>query len=288
MSNPNTGPQRIVCLTDETTETLYLVGEERRIVGVSGFSSRPIEARQKPKVSTFKAAKMESILQLEPDLVIGFSHIQAQIAHDLIQAGINVLMLNHRSLEEICEMILTLSRMVAAESAGLVLVEQLRGGLTRIAQSASRFPRRPRVFFEEWMDPLISGIEWVQELIEVAGGEIVFPQLRHERNAKGRAVESGAVAKTDPEVIIGSWCGKQVNKETIRGRDGWEQVRAIRNGHIYEIKSSYILQPGPAALSEGVRHLHAILAVVVGCEPLSGLEPAEDLDPDLAALGRTA
>jgi iron complex transport system substrate-binding protein len=277
MSHAN-GPQRIVCLTDETTETLYLLGEEHRIVGVSGFTSRPKEARQKPKISTFKAAKIESILELQPDLVIGFSHIQAQIAHDLVQAGVNVLMLNHRSVEEIFEMMLMLARIVDAESAGIALVDKFRGDLARIADSARSFPRRPRVFFEEWMDPLISGIRWVEELVEIAGGEDLFPHLRNERDAKRRAVDPSVVANADPEVIIASWCGKPVNKDTIRSREGWADVSAIRDGHIYEIKSSCILQPGPAALSEGVRQLHAILARVVDGEPATGLEPWEALE----------
>ena len=288
MATSSSGPQRIVCLTDETTETLYLLGEDRRIVGVSGFTTRPKEARQKPRISTFKSAKIESILELRPDLVIGFSYIQAQIAHDLIQAGVNVLVLNQRSVEEIFEMMLTLARIVDAESAGVALVERLRGDLARTADSARRFPRRPRVFFEEWMDPLISGIRWVAELIEIAGGEDMFPHLRLERDAKRRAVDPGVVANADPEVVIASWCGKQVNKDTIRGREGWERVSAVRDGHLYEIKSSYILQPGPAALSEGVRHLHAILARVARCVPAAGLEPVEALDPDLALWEREA
>ena len=185
-------------------------------------------------------------------------------------------------MEEIFEMMLTLARIVDAESAGIALVEQLRGDLARIADSARRFPRRPRVFFEEWMDPLIGGIRWVDELIEIAGGRGLFPQFRDERDAKRRAVDPRVVAKADPEVVIASWCGKQVNKDTIRGRAGWDQVSAVRGGHVYEIKSAYILQPGPAALSEGVRHLHAILARVVDCEPAAGLVPVEALDPDLA------
>lgn len=254
------GPQRIVCLTDETTETLYLLGEDRRIVGVSGFTSRPKEARQKPRISTFKSAKIQSILDLQPDLVIGYSYIQAQIAHDLVQAGLNVLVLNHCSVEEILAMILMLARIVDAESAGIALVERLRSGLAQIAESARAFPRRPRVFFEEWGDPLIGGIRWVQELIEIAGGEPLFPHLRKERDAKGRILDPAVVAAADPEVIIASWCGREVNEETIRARDGWDRVAAVRNQHIYDMQSSLILQPGPAALTDGVNELHRILA----------------------------
>ena len=276
MTIRTTGPQRIVCLTEETTETLYLLGEDERIVGISGFTCRPKEARQqKPKVSAFTSAKIDRILELRPDLVIGFSNLQAQIANDLIRAGVNVMVFNQRSIEEILEVILTVARVVAAEAAGVALVEQLRGGLARIAESAKRFPRRPRVFFEEWMDPLISGIRWVDELMEVAGGEAIFPELRKQHSAGGRIVEPGAVAAANPEVIIASWCGRKINKEQIRARAGWESIDAVRNGHIYEVKSTFILQPGPASLTEGVRQLHAILAHVAGCEPLAGTEPQE-------------
>jgi iron complex transport system substrate-binding protein len=281
MAKGATGPQRIVCLTEETTETLYLLGEERRIVGVSGFTCRPKEARLKPKVSAFTSAKIDKIVELRPDLVIGFSDLQAKIAHDLIQAGLNVLVFNQRSVEEIFEMMLMLARVVGAEAIGLALVERLRGGLARIVESVSRFPRRPRVFFEEWNEPLISGIRWVDELIELAGGEPVFPELRRQYSAKNRIVDPGAVVTANPETIIASWCGRKVNKDQIRGRDGWTAIDAVRCGHVYEVKSTYILQPGPAALTEGVRQLHAILTRVAGCEALDGLEPVERLDPDL-------
>lgn len=269
----NSGPQRIVCLTEETTETLYLLGEDQRIVGVSGFTCRPKQAREKPKVSAFTSAKIDKILELRPDLVIGFSNLQANIAQELIVAGVNVLVCNQRSVEEIFDTMLMLARIVAAEQAGIALVERLRGDLDRIRDSARRFPRRPRVFFEEWMDPLISGIRWVDELVEIAGGEPVFPHLREQHAAGGRIVDVKTVADADPEVVIASWCGRKVNQDTIRKREGWEAVSAVQSGHIYEIKSTYILQPGPAALTEGVRQLHAILSGVVNCEPLPGLEP---------------
>jgi len=283
--NNNNGPQRIVCLTGETAETLYLLGEDRRIVGISGFTNRPKEALQKPKISTFTSAKIEQILELQPDLAIGFSKLQAQIAHDLIKAGVNVLIFNQRSVEELLETILTVSRLVAAESRGLALVERLRQELAQIAESARRFPRRPKVYFEEWMDPLISGIRWVDELIELAGGDGIFPHLRSERDAKRRAVTPESVITANPEVILASWCGRKVDKDKIRARQGWDTVEAIRSGHVYEVKSSYILQPGPGALTEGVRQLHAILASVVNCAPAEGLEPAEPMDPDLAIAG---
>jgi iron complex transport system substrate-binding protein len=256
------GPQRIVCLTEETTETLYLLGEDVRIVGISGFTSRPKEARLKPKVSAFTSAKIDQILALKPDLVIGFSNLQAKIAQELIQAGINVLVFNQRSVEEIFEVILTVSRIVAAEARGLALVATLRRDLDGIATAARRFPRRPRVFFEEWMDPLISGIRWVEELIEIAGGEVVFPELRKQHDARNRIVTPESVIAANPEVILASWCGRKVSVEKICARDGWQAIDAVRSGHIYEIKSSYILQPGPAALTDGVRQMHAILARV--------------------------
>ena len=276
------GPQRIVCLTEETTETLYLLGEEERIVGISGYTCRPKQARLKPKVSAFTSAKIGKILELRPDLVIGFSNLQAAIAQDLIKAGVNVLVFNQRSIEEIFEMILTLARIVAAEAAGLRLAERLRGELARIAEAAGKFPRRPRVFFEEWSDPLISGIRWVDELVELAGGEPVFPRLREQHSATGRIVTPAEVVAANPDVIVASWCGRKVNKEQIRGRENWSGIEAVRLAHIYEIKSTYILQPGPAALTEGVRQLHTILARVAGGEPAPGLAPLESMDPDLS------
>lgn len=263
---PNlTGPRRIVCLTEETTETLYLLGEDERIVGVSGFTCRPKEARLKPKVSAFISAKIDQILALKPDMVLGFSNLQAAIAQELIAAGLNVMVFNQRSVEEIFEMILTLARMVAAEQRGLVLVETLRRNLDQIEAAARQFPRRPRVFFEEWNDPLISGIRWVEELLELAGGTPVFPQLRFEHDARNRIVQPAAVVPLNPEVIIASWCGRKMNADKIRGRDGWDAIEAVRLNHIYEVKSTYILQPGPAALTDGVQQLHSILARVANC-----------------------
>jgi iron complex transport system substrate-binding protein len=259
-----TGPQRIVCLTEETTETLYLLGEDARIVGVSGFTCRPKEARQKPRVSAFTSAKIDKILELRPDLVLGFSNLQAEIARELIAAGVNMFVFNQRSVDEIFQMMMTLARIVNAESRGLELVDRLRSELDQIAKSARQFPNQPRVFFEEWMDPLISGIRWVEELVEIAGGRPIFPELRGEHDARRRIVSPSDVAARDPEVIIASWCGRKVNKEIIRQREGWGTTAAVRNGHVYEIKSTYILQPGPAALTEGVRQIHSILAPVAG------------------------
>jgi len=277
------GPQQIVCLTEETTETLYLLGEQDRIVGISGFTCRPPEVRRdKPKVSAFTSAKIEKILKLRPDLVLGFSNLQAEIAQDLIRAGVNILVFNQCSVAEIFEMILTLARIVCAESSAMVLIDKLRGELARIQESVRKFPRRPqRIFFEEWADPLISGIRWVEELMQIAGGFPVFPQLRQHYSAKERVADPAAVIKANPEVIIASWCGRKVSKEKIRARAGWENITAVRAGHIYAVKSTYILQPGPAALTEGVRQLHAILARAVGHEPPLELTPEESLDSDL-------
>jgi iron complex transport system substrate-binding protein len=253
-------PQRIICLTEETTEVLYLLGEQDRIVGVSGYTVRPPEARRKPKVSAFINAKFDKILALEPDIVFAFSDLQADIAAELIRRGVNVCTFNQRSVVEILQMILTVGRIVNRSEPAERLVSQLQNDLDGIRQSASRFPRAPRVFFEEWPDPLISGIRWVQELVEIAGGHDVYPELRQCKAAKDRIVEPAAVIARDPEVIIGSWCGKPVKKDAIRSRNGWQDIAACRESQIYEVKSAYILQPGPAALTEGVRQLHAIIA----------------------------
>lgn len=280
--NWNNGyPRRIVCLTEETTETLYLLGEDERIVGVSGYTVRPPEARAKPKVSAFISARLDRIEKLRPDLVLAFSDLQADIAAELIRRGLTVLTFNQRSLEEILQAIRMLADVVGVSQKGQALVSELVSGLEAVETSAHRFPRRPRVFFEEWKDPLISGIQWVEELVELAGGETVFPELRHKRLGRDRIVDSDAVLSRDPEVIVASWCGVKVNKDRIRQRAGWSEMAAVRRGQIYEIKSTYILQPGPAALTEGVRQLHLILAHVCGFEVDARLRPGERVDPDL-------
>jgi iron complex transport system substrate-binding protein len=253
-------PARIVCLTEETTETLYLLGEGHRVAGISGYTVRPPEARQKPKVSAFISAKFDKIEALRPDLILAFSDLQADIAAELIRRGWNVVTFNQRSIQEILQTILMLGGLVGRDSEAQRLVHQLEAGLDRIRESAARFAYRPRVFFEEWDNPLISGIQWVDELIEVAGGQPIFSELRDRRLARDRIVPLDVVARRDPEVIVASWCGKAVRKATILGRSGWDRVSAIRGGHVYEIKSTYILQPGPAALTEGVQQLHRILS----------------------------
>jgi iron complex transport system substrate-binding protein len=278
-------PRRIICLTEETTETLYLLGEQDRIVGVSGYTVRPPEARQKPRVSAFINAKFDKILALEPDLVFAFSDLQADIAAELIRRGVTVFTFNQRSVKEIMEMILTIGRIAGVAEKAERLIATLQREMDAIAESASRFPFRPRVLFEEWYDPLISGIRWVDELIEVAGGDPVFPELRTQQSAKDRIVNPADVIARDPQVIIGSWCGRQVKKNLIRAREGWTNISAVRDDQLYEIKSTYILQPGPAALTEGLRQLHAILAHVVGRELDPSLLPKERAD---ARLGLAA
>lgn len=259
---PGDYPRRIACLTEETTETLYLLGEQDRIVGVSGYTARPPEARLKPKISAFTTAKFEKIMAVEPDLVLAFSDLQADIVAELLRRGVTVFAFNQRSVEEILDTILVIARIVGVAHKGEALVAELRAGLQRISEAASHFPRRPRVLFEEWKDPLISGIRWVEELIEIAGGDPIFPHLRHEKGAKGRIVDPDSVIPLAPDVIVASWCGMKVNKQFIASRPGWHAIPAVRNNHIYEIKSTYILQPGPAALTEGIRRLHGVIASV--------------------------
>ena len=238
-----------------------------------------------PRVSAFINAKFDKILALEPDLVFAFSDLQADIAAELIRRGVTVFTFNQRSVAEIMEMILTIGRIVGCAEKAERLIATLQEEIDAIAASASRFPFRPRVLFEEWYDPLISGIRWVDELIEVAGGDSVFPELRKQQSAKDRIVNPADVIVRDPQVIIGSWCGRQVKKNLIRAREGWNNISAVRDDQLYEIKSTYILQPGPAALTEGLRQLHAILAHAVGQKLEPSLLPRERTD---ARLGLAA
>jgi iron complex transport system substrate-binding protein len=252
-------PKRIVCLTEETTETLYLLGEGDRVVGISGYTVRPPEARQKPKVSSFLHARYEKIEALKPDLILAFSDLQADITTDLVKRGYPVFTFNQRSVAEILQMIRVLAGIVGVAEKGEALVAQFERGLDDIRARAATLPRRPRVFFEEWYDPLISGIRWTEELVAIAGGDPIFPELANAGLAKDRIVSSEQVVERAPDVIIGSWCGKPVRKERITSRPGWQEVPAVKNGRIYEVKSTYILQPGPAALTEGVTQLHDII-----------------------------
>lgn len=252
-------PQRIVCLTEETTETLYLLGEGDRVVGVSGYTVRPPEARLKPKVSAFINAKFDKIEALKPDLVLAFSDLQADLATELVRRGIAVFTFNQRSVAEILQMIRIVGGLVGCQPKAEALADRFERGLDDIRAAAAQIAPRPRVFFEEWDEPLISGIRWVEELVEIAGGTPIFPELAHAGLARDRIVDPAEVARRDPEVVLASWCGKKVNIERIRSRPGWSAVSAVANERIYEIKSTYILQPGPASLSEGVRQMHAIL-----------------------------
>jgi iron complex transport system substrate-binding protein len=255
------GPQRIVCLTEETTEWLYLLGEEARIVGISGYTVRPRRAREeKPKVSAFLNAKIDKILALKPDCVFGFSDLQADIAAELIRHGVQVTVFNQRSVAEIFSMLYQVAAMVGQEARGMVLLERMRARLLAIAQAASALPRRPKVFFEEWDEPHISAIRWVSELVGIAGGEDCFPELAAQPLGKDRIIADGAeIARRDPDIVIGSWCGKKFRPEKVAARPGWQQVRAVRDGQLFEIKSADILQPGPAALTDGVEQLHRIV-----------------------------
>ena len=252
----NKYPNRIVCLTEETTETLYLLGEGDRVVGVSGYTVRPPEARQKPKISAFISARFDSIEALKPDLVLAFSDLQADLSAELVRRGISVVTFNQRSVAEILQMICMLGGLVGCQSRAEALADRLARDLDGIREQAARFPRRLRTFFEEWDEPLISGIQWVEELVEIAGGAPIFPELSTAKLAKNRVVDPLEVARRDPEVIFASWCGKRMKKATIVGRAGWAGVTAVRTDRIFEIKSTYILQPGPASLTEGVHQLH--------------------------------
>ena len=252
-----------MCLTEETTETLYLIGEGERVVGVSGYTVRPPEARQKPRVSAFINARFDKIEALRPDLILAFSDLQADIAAELIRRGYPVVTFNQRSIAEILQMIVMVGALVGCGDRAEALVTRLTAGLDEIRAAAARMPRRPRVFFEEWDAPIISGICWVDELIEIAGGQPIFPELRSASLAKHRIVAPSDVILRDPEVIVASWCGKGVKKKSIVEREGWEAVSAVKAERIHEIKSTYILQPGPASLTEGVRQLHTCIAAAV-------------------------
>jgi iron complex transport system substrate-binding protein len=261
MTIPSGFPQRIVCLTEETTETLYLLGEDWRIVGISCFTLRPARARkEKPRVSAFTSAKIDRIIALEPDLVLGFSDLQADIAAELVRAGIEVHVFNHRSIEDILRMIRTLGGMVGCEAKTHELVRQLTAGLAQVRARAVALPRRPKVYFEEWDEPQISGIRWVSELVELAGGEDCFPELAVQGLGKNRIIADPLeVVRRAPDIILGSWCGKKFRPDEVAARPGWSEVPAVRDGFVREIKSPLILQPGPAALTDGVKAVQAVI-----------------------------
>jgi len=260
MSDPF--PQRIVCLTEEPTEVLYALGESHRIVGISGFTVRPPRARkEKPKVSAFTSAKVDEIVRLQPDLAIGFSDMQAEIAQALILRGVEVWISNHRSVAGILAYVRRLGALVGAWEAAERYARELEAHVASVRESAARLPRRPRVYFEEWDDPQISAIRWVSELIGIAGGCDVFPERAASSLARDRIVaDSQEVVGQAPDIIIGSWCGKKFRPERVAARPGWEAIPAVRAGELHEVKSPIILQPGPAALTDGLDALHAIVS----------------------------
>jgi iron complex transport system substrate-binding protein len=253
-------PQRIVCLTEETTETLYLLGEAHRIVGISGYTVRPPQARkEKPRVSAFISADIPKILALEPDLVLTFSDLQAEIVAALIRASVSVHAFNQRTIAGIFDMIRTLGALVGAAQRADALAERLTANLESTARRSAERGEHPKVYFEEWDDPMISGIGWVSELIAIAGGVDIFPELAGRKSASDRTTTPEAVIGRAPEIIIGSWCGKKFSKEKVAARPGFDAIPAVRNRKLYEIKSALILQPGPAALTDGPLALETII-----------------------------
>lgn len=254
-------PQRIICMTEETTELLYMLGEQDRIAGISGFTVRPPEARkEKPKVAAFTSAKIDKILELKPDLVLGFSDLQADIAADLIRQGIAVHIFNQRSVDEIFGMILTVSSMVGRQQEALSWVQSIEKKIAVIKKQVATCTIKPKVYFEEWNDPLITGIQWVSELIELAGGEECFPECATQSLAKNRIIENkNEVIKRNPDIIIASWCGKKFNPDHVREREGRQDINAVKNNQMFEIKSPNILQPGPAALTDGLDQIKNII-----------------------------
>jgi iron complex transport system substrate-binding protein len=255
------GPQRIVCLTEEPTETLYLLGEQDRIVGISGFTVRPPEARRdKPKVSAFTSAKIDKILALEPDLAIGFSDIQADIAAALIRAGVEVWISNHRSVEGILDYVRRIGALVGASQRANDLASELERGIDEVRRASALLPRRPKVYFEEWDSPQITGIRWVAELVRIAGGDDIFPERAEMSLARDRILEDPSeVVRRAPDVILASWCGKKFQRRQVEQRPGWNAIPAVRSGDLFEIKSPIILQPGPAALTDGLRAMRDVI-----------------------------
>ncbi len=257
----NVGPRRIVCLTEEPTEVLYSIGEQDRIVGISGFTVRPPRARkEKPKVSAFTSAKIEEILKLNPDFVVGFSDIQADIARDLIKAGVEVWISNHRSVDGIVDYIRRLGAMVGASDKANRLADDAMRHIAQVENAASQFLRRPKVYFEEWDEPMISGIRWVAELIRIAGGDDIFPERAEKSLARDRIIaDADEVVQRMPDIIFGSWCGKKFRPEKVAARSGWKNIPAVRDGELHEVKSPIILRPGPAALFDGLDELHRVV-----------------------------
>ncbi len=273
------GPQRIVCLTEETTEWLYLLGQETRIVGISGYTVRPRRARQeKPRISSFLDGRIDKIVALQPDLVIGFSDMQAALADKLIRAGLNVLVTNQRSVAQIFDTLRLVAGLVGEHERAAVWIAQCQARHAQVAAAAAAWPRRPRVYFEEWDEPMISAIQWVSELVAVAGGDDVFPELAKESMGRNRVVaDAQEVVRRAPDLIIGSWCGKKFRPEHVAARPGWAAVPAVRDAALHEIKSCDILQPGPAALTDGLEHLHRLCALWAAARPPAAALSATDV-----------
>jgi len=256
------GPRRIVCLTEETTEWLYLLGEEERIVGISGYTVRPRRARlEKPRVSAFLDGKIDKIVALQPDLVIGFSDMQAALADKLIRAGLNVFITNQRSVAEIFDTLRLVASLVGARDRAEAWIAACQTRHADVAAVASTWPRRPRVYFEEWDEPMISAIRWVSDLVGIAGGDDVFPELAAQSLGRNRVIaDTLEPARRAPDLIVGSWCGKKFRPGSVAARHGWDTVPAVQQGRLHEIKSCDILQPGPAALTDGLEQLHRMCA----------------------------
>jgi len=267
-------PERIVCLTEETVETLYLLGEEHRIVGISGYVVRPPRARrEKPRVSAFTSADIPKILDLKPDLVLTFSDLQADIAAILIKEGVDVHAFNQRTIAEILDMIRTLGSLVGAQDRAKRLTDDLAAAIANARSHAARLPFRPKVYFEEWDDPMISGIAWVSELIEIAGGIDIFADFACCKSAKDRIVTADQIIARAPDIIVGSWCGKKFRPEKVVSRTGFDALPAVRRGAVHEIKSPLILQPGPAALTDGLAALEVIIANAVAASDHATASP---------------
>ena len=276
--NYNTGPQRIVCMTEETTEWLYLLEQEARIVGISGFTVRPRRAREeKPRVSAFTSAKIDKILELKPDCVFGFSDMQADIAAELVRKGVQVTIFNQRSVAEIFSMLYQVAAMVGESAQGLQRITALQANLRAmqdaVAAKLAAGARRPKVYFEEWDSPPISAIRWVSELLGFAGGDDCFPELAAQSLGKNRIIaDSAEIVRRNPDIILGSWCGKKFRPENVAAREGWSVVNAVRHGQLYEIKSPDILQPGPAALTDGVARMHKLIVQWMDADQAGTLE----------------
>jgi iron complex transport system substrate-binding protein len=277
-------PRRVVCLTEETAEVLYRIGAGDLVVGVSGYTVRPPQARTKPKVGAFVTVKYDVIESLAPDLVLGFSDLQADLAAELVRRGFAVHVFNQRSVAEILQAVRVTGALVGRSEAADALAEELAANLRRHAAAAEALPRRPRVFFEEWNEPLICGIRWVSELLEIAGGDDVCRDRRASHDARGRIVDPTEIARCDPEVVIASWCGRKALREPILARPGWAEVAAVRSDQLYEVKSTYVLQPGPAALTDGIDQLARIVEAVARGERLPRKREGDLRRADVPAL----